>query len=141
PPHEACHRFSLRRRASRRAASHAQAGFGAETVADAGHPCGVVALCGPLSFPGMIRTVLLRCFALFAAAGLSLLGSWLFLRFTGEGGLIWLDLLRCALVAASGFWLVWGSVPAVLGVFARDRGAMTDIGRLTSRTAILVPIY
>lgn len=89
----------------------------------------------------MARTVLLRFFALFSAAGLSLAGAWLFLRVTGEGGLNWLDLLRCALVAISSFWLVWGGVPAVLGVFALRRKSAPETGALQSRTAILVPVY
>ncbi|MBF0678650.1 MAG: glucans biosynthesis glucosyltransferase MdoH [Devosia sp.] len=89
----------------------------------------------------MVRTILLRFFALFTAAGLSLAGAWLFLRFTGEGGLNWLDLLRCALVAISGFWLVWGGVPAVLGVFVPRPARPKQDGPLNSRTAILVPVY
>ncbi|MBJ3786487.1 glucans biosynthesis glucosyltransferase MdoH [Devosia sediminis] len=89
----------------------------------------------------MVRTALLRCVALGAAASLSLAGAWLFLRFTGEGGLNLLDLLRFALVAISGFWLVWGSTAAVLGVFARRRSRPRAHGPLKSRTAILVPVY
>lgn len=89
----------------------------------------------------MIGTAILRCAALAAAAGLSLAGAWLFLLFTGEGGLNLLDLLRVALVAVSGFWLVWGSTAAVLGVFARHRRKPTHDRPLSSRTAILVPIY
>jgi membrane glycosyltransferase len=89
----------------------------------------------------MIGTAILRCAALFAAAGLSLAGAWLFLVFTGEGGLNLLDLLRVALVAISGFWLVWGSTAAVLGVLAPCRRTPIHDGPLSSRTAILVPIY
>ena len=89
----------------------------------------------------MIGTAVLRCAALAAAAGLSLAGAWLFLLFTGEGGLNLLDLLRVALVALSGFWLVWGSTAAVLGVFAPHRPKLVQDGPLSSRTAILVPIY
>jgi membrane glycosyltransferase len=89
----------------------------------------------------MVRPVLFRCVALLAAAGLSLYGSWLFLRFTGEGGLTALDVMRCALVAVSGFWLVWGSAAAVLGVLTFPRRRQPDKGPLRSRTAILVPIY
>ncbi|KKB07719.1 glucans biosynthesis glucosyltransferase MdoH [Devosia chinhatensis] len=89
----------------------------------------------------MVRPALLRCLALVTALGLSLAGTWLFLVFTGETGLNLLDLLRCALVAITGFWLVWGSLAAVLGVLAPDpRPAHAD-RPLTARTAILVPIY
>jgi membrane glycosyltransferase len=89
----------------------------------------------------MIGTAILRCAALAAAASLSLAGAWLFLLFTGEGGLNLLDLLRVALVAVSGFWLVWGSAAAVLGVFAPHRPKLAQDGPLSSRTVILVPIY
>ncbi len=90
----------------------------------------------------MLRPVLLRCAALCAAAGLSLAGAWLFLRFTGEGGLNLLDILRATLVAISGFWLVWGSIAAVLGVFTPERRTQAiPAAGLSSRTAILVPIY
>ncbi|SMQ86096.1 membrane glycosyltransferase [Devosia lucknowensis] len=89
----------------------------------------------------MYRPALLRCIALMAAAGLSLAGAWLFLRFTGEGGLNALDLVRFVLVAVSGFWLVWGSTAAVLGVFTPERRPTPVQTPLKSRTAVLVPIY
>lgn len=89
----------------------------------------------------MIRPSLFRCGALLLALGLSLYGTWLFLSFTGVGGLTALDLVRAALVAFSGFWLVWGSAAAVMGVFAPSRRKPMPGGPLKSRTAILVPIY
>lgn len=89
----------------------------------------------------MFRTFLLRCLALIAAASLSLAGAWLFVRFTGEGGLNLLDLLRAALVAVSGFWLVWGSIAAVFGVLSPERRSQTERGPLSTRTVVLVPIY
>jgi membrane glycosyltransferase len=89
----------------------------------------------------MVRTALLRCSALLTAAGLSLAGAWLFLRFTGEGGLNALDLLRVALVGITGFWLVWGSTAAVLGVLVPRRPFRLGTKPLSSRTAILVPVY
>ncbi len=89
----------------------------------------------------MIRPAIFRFFALIAAAGLSLGGAWLFLLFTGEGGLNLLDLLRAVLVAITGFWLVWGSIAAVLGVFAPSAPTAPTNTPLVSRTAILVPIY
>ena len=54
----------------------------------------------------MTRTVLTRTIALAAAAGLSLLGGWVFLGFSASGGITPMDLLRTALVVLSGFWLV-----------------------------------
>lgn len=65
----------------------------------------------------------------------------MFLLFTGEGGLNLLDLLRGALVAITGFWLVWGSIAAVLGVMAPSRTEPLADTSLNSSTAILVPIY
>lgn len=89
----------------------------------------------------MGRSAIFRCGALLVTLALSLTGSYLFLRFTGEGGLTALDLLRCALVAISSFWLVWGSIAAVLGVFTPKRIRQKDDRPLVGRTAILVPIY
>lgn len=89
----------------------------------------------------MSGTAILRCTALLAAACLSLAGAWLFLLFTGLGGLNLLDLVRVGLVAISGFWLVWGSMAAVLGVLAPHRSQPALNKPLSSRTAILVPIY
>jgi membrane glycosyltransferase len=89
----------------------------------------------------MIRPSVIRGIALLAAQGLSLGAAWLFLLFTGQGGLNLLDLLRGALVAITGFWLVWGSMAAVLGVFAPSGAAELPEKPLRTRTAILVPIY
>jgi membrane glycosyltransferase len=90
----------------------------------------------------MIRPTLIRILALTVASTLSALGGYLFLRFTGEGGLTALDLLRAALVVISGFWLVWGGSAAVLGVFTPARKPRIDGSRPPQgMTAILVPIY
>lgn len=89
----------------------------------------------------MTRPAFLRCISLIAATVLSLGGAWLFILFTGEGGLNLLDLLRAALVAITGFWLVWGSIAAILGVLGPSASAQTDDTTLVSRTAVLVPIY
>jgi len=85
--------------------------------------------------------ILFRCGALLTALGFSVTGSYLFLRLAGEGSVNALDLLRCLLVAISGFWLVWGSAAAVLGVFRLEPRAAPSAPPLSSRTAILVPIY
>jgi membrane glycosyltransferase len=89
----------------------------------------------------MNSAVLFRCGALLTALWLSLAGTWLFLRFTGVGGLNALDMLRGVLLALSGFWLIWGSAAAVMGVFASNRQRDLPGDPLTGRTAILVPIY
>jgi len=90
----------------------------------------------------MIRPFVVRTAALATALVLSGTGGYLFLRFTGEGGLSALDIARAALVVCSGFWLVWGGTAAVLGVFARAERPRFDPTVLpVGRTAILVPIY
>ena len=89
----------------------------------------------------MGRSIIFRCCALLVTIGLSLTGGYLFLRFTGEGGLTALDLVRSGLVAISGFWLVWGSAAAIMGVFTPNLAPATDDRPLVGRTAILVPIY
>ena len=89
----------------------------------------------------MGRPVFFRSAALLIAVGFSLAGSYLFLRFTGEGGLTALDLIRCLLVAISGFWLAWGSIAALLGVFTPKTKTAQSAMPITARTAILVPIY
>ena len=82
-----------------------------------------------------------RWVTLLFTLGLSLGGSYLFLRFSGEGSISALDLLRTFLVAFSGFWLVWGSAAAILGVFAPHRTDLSAGLPLATRTVILVPIY
>ena len=90
----------------------------------------------------MIRPSLIRIIALSVAATLSALGGYLFLRFTGEGGLTALDILRATLVVISGFWLVWGGSAAVMGVFTPvGKSRRTADGPPSGMTAILVPIY
>ena len=90
----------------------------------------------------MTRPILIRIAALLTAATLSGVGGYLFLRFTGEGGLTALDAGRAALVVFSSFWLVWGGSAAVMGVFTPNTRPRFD-ARVAPRgmTAILVPIY
>jgi len=89
----------------------------------------------------MRRSVLFRWLALLTTLALSLGGSYLFLRFSGEGSISLLDIVRTLLVAFSGFWLVWGSAAAVMGVFATHRRAAETGPPATGTTVILVPIY
>ncbi|MDB5615125.1 MAG: glucans biosynthesis glucosyltransferase MdoH, partial [Devosia sp.] len=90
----------------------------------------------------MFLPALFRLATLSVAATLTLLGAHVFLRLTGEGGLTAVDFLRTGLVAFSGFWLVWGSAAAILGVF---RPVRVDTGKSAEApqgtTAILVPVY
>ena len=89
----------------------------------------------------MRRSVLFRWSALLITLALSLGGSYLFLRFSGEGSISLLDIIRTLLVAFSGFWLVWGSAAAVMGVFATRRREPETGPAATGATVILVPIY
>lgn len=90
----------------------------------------------------MRRSMFFRLAALTTAALLTVVGGYLFVRLTGVGGLTALDLLRTLLVVISGFWLIWGSIPAALGVFTPRRLDMADPHALPrGMTAILVPIY
>ncbi|MDB5542495.1 MAG: glucan biosynthesis glucosyltransferase [Devosia sp.] len=86
-------------------------------------------------------TQLTRSVALGAAALLSFGGGWLYLSFIGADGVSALDLLRTALFALSGFWLVWGGVAGVLGVLVPPKRTIPAPGRPEGMTAILMPIY
>ena len=90
----------------------------------------------------MIRPVLFRCGALLASLALSLMGSIVFLQLVGTDGVDGFELVRWALVVLAGFWLVWGSAAAVLGVFVpRPKAEAGEPVPLSDRTVILVPIY
>ena len=90
----------------------------------------------------MTRPNLIRSLTLLVAVALSAAGGYLFLRFTGEGGLTTLDIVRAVLVTFTSFWLVWGAAAAVLGVFTPARlPAFDPKAKPKGLTAILVPIY
>lgn len=89
----------------------------------------------------MARPILTRTLTLLTALCLSGAGGYLFLRFTGEGGLTMLDVVRSILVTFSAFWLVWGGAAAVLGVFVPAKAQKTSTAMPDGMTAILVPIY
>ena len=89
----------------------------------------------------MTRPTIIRSVTLLAAATLSATGGYLFVRYTGAGGMTMLDVLRTVLVVVSGFWLVWGATAAVLGVFTPARPGIRSKGIPRGMTAILVPIY
>lgn len=90
----------------------------------------------------MLLPAFFRLAALSVAATLTVIGAQIFMRLTGQGGLTAIDLLRTALVAFSGFWLIWGSAAAILGVF---RPVSINLGNPNElpqgMTAILVPVY
>lgn len=88
-------------------------------------------------------TQLRRAIALAVAGVVGLVSSALFLQFAASTGLQVLDALRAALIAVTGFWLAWGAMQSVIGLFYREgpppRGG--DGLPLSSRSVILVPIY
>lgn len=83
----------------------------------------------------------LRIAALVLTAGLSLLGSYYFLRFTSSGGLTALDIIRVTLFGVSAFWLIWGAVPAVLGVIMPPPRMVRETSPPLGMTVVIVPIY
>ncbi|MGV8854675.1 MAG: glucans biosynthesis glucosyltransferase MdoH [Devosia sp.] len=89
----------------------------------------------------MRSSVFFRSGALLIALGLTMAGTYLFARFSAEDGITGIDILRCLLVAISGFWLVWGSAAAVFGVFTPSSPRIPSGEPAAGRTAILVPIY
>jgi membrane glycosyltransferase len=87
--------------------------------------------------------VLIRTVALLISAVLAAGGGWLFIDFTAPGGYDWLDILRSGLIVVSTFWLAWGSMAGLLGLFVLRRQGITGDPAVPPQgmTAILVPIY
>lgn len=91
----------------------------------------------------MSRHIQIRIAALLASALASIAAVMLFIDFAEPGGLDALDFLRIVLTATTGFWLVWGSAAAFLGIFVRATARSGDelVREPRGMTAILVPIY
>jgi membrane glycosyltransferase len=94
----------------------------------------------PPAVPKMRRTYVARTLALAASSLMSVAGAWIFAGFIAADGTSVLDWLRVALFAVTAFWLVWGGLAGILGVFVRRRPDETA-ARPQGLTAILVPIY
>jgi len=77
-----------------------------------------------------------------ASAGISLLATWLFIQFSTPGGFNAVDGLRVVLVAVSAFWLSWGALLGVAGLFYRPQGTgHMPLSPPLGRCAVVVPIY
>jgi len=92
---------------------------------------------GPLG-AGVIVT---RTLTLTASLAAGIGGFLLFLQFGAADGLDAMDIVRSALIFASTFWLAWGATTALAGLTTRPPKVPRDMGPLTGKTAILVPVY
>lgn len=81
----------------------------------------------------------------FTALALSLLlaagAGLLFLQFGLADGLDVMDIVRSGLIFGSTFWLAWGAVQGLWGLFWRKTTPPRVAGAISGRTAILVPVY
>lgn len=91
--------------------------------------------------PKARRTYAIRSIALAVSALLSLGGAWIFAGFIAADGTSALDWLRVALFGATGFWLIWGSLAGLMGVFVRSAPREIAVTPPAGLTAILMPIY
>ncbi|MDR5653219.1 glucans biosynthesis glucosyltransferase MdoH [Ruixingdingia sedimenti] len=70
----------------------------------------------------------------------------LFLQFGSADGLQWIDILRSVLIFLSTWWLAWGAVQGVMGLFTRARvpracAPVLPDAPIAGRTVVLVPVY
>lgn len=65
----------------------------------------------------------------------------LFMRFGAADGLDIMDVIRATLILVSTFWLAWGALQAIAGLMTRPPVPARHDGPLTSRIAVLIPIY
>lgn len=89
----------------------------------------------------MQRAYTIRAIALAVTALLSLSGAWIFAMFIAADGTSLLDWFRVALFALTGFWLVWGGLAGLMGVFVPRRKLVAVHGPPRGLTAVLIPIY
>jgi membrane glycosyltransferase len=84
-----------------------------------------------------------RIVAVVFAIVVSTAATQLFIRFTGEDGFSYIDVLRCGLIAISTAWLAWGAALSVFGLtYSPENSPRLPHGQpLAGRTAILVPVY
>ncbi|HEX4297486.1 MAG TPA: glucan biosynthesis glucosyltransferase H, partial [Devosia sp.] len=85
--------------------------------------------------------IALRWLALGLSAIPTALSAWLFVVLARADGWTPLDTLRLVLSTACVFWIAWGAVSGLLGLFARRLERPERAGPSGSRTAILMPIY
>jgi len=83
-----------------------------------------------------------RWSAFIASAASTLLCGWLFMVLARADGWTPFDSLRLVLSSLCVFWLSWGTVGGIFGLFARiSRPEAADAGDPERRVAILMPIY
>lgn len=82
-----------------------------------------------------------RAFALLMSIGLGAVAGALFLQFGAADGYQVVDGVRAALVFITTFWLAWGAMQSVAGLISARRPAPSLTTPITTRTAILMPIY
>ena len=84
-----------------------------------------------------------RLAAMILSVLVSVAATDLFIRYANTGGMSWVDVFRCALIAISTAWLAWGASLSLLGLFYVDDPVrrIPDDTPLRGRTAILVPVY
>ena len=87
------------------------------------------------------RVLLARVFALGTSIGLGAGAAALFLQFGAADGYQMVDGVRAALVFITTFWLAWGAMQSVEGLTLFRRSTSVPKTAITTRTAILMPVY
>lgn len=82
-----------------------------------------------------------RAFALLMSIGLGAAAGALFLQFGAADGYQVVDGVRAVLVFITTFWLAWGAMQSVAGLLAIHRPTPPLTTPITTRTAILMPVY
>ncbi|MDO5756914.1 MAG: glucans biosynthesis glucosyltransferase MdoH, partial [Rhodobacterales bacterium] len=87
------------------------------------------------------RVLLARVFALGTSIGLGAGAAALFLQFGAADGYQMVDGVRSALVFITTFWLAWGAMQSVEGLILFRRSAPVPKTSVSTRTAVLMPVY
>jgi membrane glycosyltransferase len=82
-----------------------------------------------------------RAFAILVSVGLGAGAAALFLQFGAADGYQMVDGVRAALVFVTTFWLAWGAMQAIEGLIASRKAPAPLATPITTRTAILMPVY
>lgn len=94
-----------------------------------------------MTWTGRLRIASRRIGAVVLAAGLTFGAAAMFGTVVVADGFDWLDVVRVALVAVTGFWLAWGGCTAFLGLLFDSDKVRRIEGRPKGQTAILFPVY
>jgi len=90
------------------------------------------------------RAVVFRWTALAVSSATTLFAAWLFVLLAQGDGWTALDAARLALSSLCVFWLTWGTMGGMLGLFVatpKPVAIEVDTPQAHGRTAILMPIY